>query len=82
MYSHLEDIIQKKSNSEIMNDNWTVEDGWDTVNDLTDIDRLHDRLRVVDTKLQESIVNLGKIIIEINEVKEKLAKMLGEQIGF
>lgn len=82
MYSHLEDIIQKKSNSEIMNDNWTVEDGWDTVNDLTDIDRLHDQLRVIDTKLQESIVNLGKIIIEINEVKEKLAKMLGEQIGF
>lgn len=65
-----------------MNDNWTVEDGWDTVNDLADIDRLHDRLRVVDAKLQESIVNLGKIIIEINEVKEKLAKMLGEQIGF
>lgn len=65
-----------------MNDNWTVEDGWDTVNDLTDIDRLHDQLRVIDTKLQESIVNLGKIIIEINEVKEKLAKMLGEQIGF
>lgn len=82
MYSHLEDIIQKKSNSEIMNDNWTVEDGWDTVNDLADIDRLHDQLRVIDTKLQESIVNLGKIIIEINEVKEKLAKMLGEQIGF
>ena len=65
-----------------MNDNWTVEDGWDTVNDLADIDRLHDQLRVIDTKLQESIVNLGKIIIEINEVKEKLAKMLGEQIGF
>lgn len=61
---------------------WTVEDGWDTVNDLTDIDRLHEQLRAIDTKLQESIVNLGKIIIEINEVKEKLAKMLGEQIGF
>jgi hypothetical protein len=60
---------------------WTVEDGWD-VNDLTDIDRLHEQLRAIDTKLQESIVNLGKIIIEINEVKEKLAKMLGEQIRF
>lgn len=61
---------------------WTVEDGWDTVNDLTDIDHLHEQLRTIDTKLQESIVNLGKIIIEINEVKEKLAKMLGEKIGF
>ncbi len=71
-----------------MNDNWVAdhiftEDEWDIkTNDLTDIDRLHDQLRVIDTKLQESIVNLGKIIIEINEVKEKLAKMLGEQIGF
>lgn len=61
---------------------WTVEDGWDIKNDLTDIDHLHEQLRAIDTKLQESIVNLGKIIIEINEVKEKLAKMLGEQIGF